>query len=80
MLFPPLAAACLVMLLPRTTVNARIVAGIGLSFPYLLVALMYVLMSAKELPLEVAFPWLVWAFVAGVGSSVVADRFRLGCV
>jgi len=77
-LFPLLAAACFMVLLSKAGLNRRIVAGLSLSFPYLLIALVYVLMGAREFPLEVAFPWLVWAFVAGVGSSVVADRFRFG--
>jgi hypothetical protein len=77
-LFPPLAAACAMVLLSKTPVNRRIVAGLGLSSPYLLVALVYELMGAGEFPLEIAIPWIVWAFVVGAASSLAVDRIRLG--
>lgn len=79
-LFPPLAAFCAMVLLSKTGVNRRITARLGLSSPYLLVALMYVLMGAREFPLEVVTPWMVWGFLVGVASSLVADRFGLGWV
>ena len=77
-LFPPLAAACAMVLLSKTPVNRRILAGLGLSSPYVLVALVYMLMGAGEFPLEVAIPWVAWAFVVGVSSSIVVDRLRRG--
>ena len=77
-LFPPLAAACAMILLSKTPVNRRIVAGLGLSSPYLLVALVYVLMAAGEFPLEIAIPWIVWAFLVGAASSIAVERFRFG--
>jgi hypothetical protein len=77
-LFPPLAAACAMVLLSKTGVNRRIAAGLGLSSPYLLVALVYLLMGAGEFPLEIAFAWIVWAFLVGAASSLAVDRFRLG--
>ena len=79
-LFPPLAAACAMILLSKTAVNRRIAAGLGLSSPYLLVALVYVLMGAGEFPLETAIPWMVWVFAVGVASSIVVTRFRPGRV
>jgi hypothetical protein len=79
-LFPPLAAACAMILLSKTAVNRRIAAGLGLSSPYLLVALVYVLMGAGEFPLEIAIPWMVWVFAVGVASSIVVTRFRPGRV
>jgi hypothetical protein len=41
-LFPPLAAACVIVLLSRTQVSRKVVAGSGQGSPYLLVALVYV--------------------------------------
>ena len=75
-LFPPLAAACAIVLLSKIGVNRRIAAGLGLSSPYLLVALVYVLMGAGEFPPEIAFAWIVWAFLVGAASSVAVDRLR----
>ncbi|HJX38673.1 MAG TPA: hypothetical protein VJ714_08735, partial [Anaerolineae bacterium] len=49
-LFPPLAAACGMIVLSTTGLDRRIAAGLGLSSPYLLVALVYVLMGAGESP------------------------------
>ena len=77
-LFPPLAAACAMILLSKTPVNRFMASGLGLSSPYLLVALVYELMGAGEFPLEIAILWVAWAFVVGVASSVAVDRFRLG--
>ena len=79
-LFPPLAAACGMIVLSTTGLNRRIAAGLGLSSPYLLVALVYVLMGAGESPLEIAILWVAWAFVVGVASSIVVDRLRPGHV
>ena len=77
-LFPPLAAACAIILLSKTPVNRRIASGLGLSSPYLLVALVYVFSGAGEFPLEIAILWVAWVFVVGVASSIAVDRFRLG--
>ena len=77
-LLPPLAAACAMVLLSKTGLNRRVVAGLGLSFPYLLVALVYVFSGAGEFPLEIAILWVAWVFVVGVASSIAVDRFRLG--
>lgn len=76
LLFPPLAAALATILLSKTPLHRRLVAGLGLSSPYLLIALVYVLMRAGEFPLEIVFPWVLWVFVVGVVSSVAVDRFR----
>jgi hypothetical protein len=78
LLFPLLAAACAMILLSKTGVNRRIGAGLGLSSPYLLVALVYALMGAGEFPPEIAIPWIVWAFLVGAASSIAVDRFRFG--
>ena len=77
-LFPPLAAACVMILLPKTGVNRRIASGLGLTSPYMLVALVYVVSGAGEFPLEIAILWVAWVFVVGVASSIAVDRFRLG--
>jgi hypothetical protein len=73
-LLPPLAAACAMVLLSKTGLNRRIVAGLGLSSPYLLVALVYVFSGAGEFPPEIAIPWIVWAFLVGAASSIAVDR------
>ena len=75
-LFPPLAAALATILLSKTPLHRRLVAGLGLSSPYVLIALVYVLMRAGEFPLEIVIPWVLWIFVVGVVSSVAVDRFR----
>ena len=77
-LFPPLAAACAMILLSKTPVNRFMASGLGLSSPYLLVALVYVVSGAGEFPLETAIPWVAWVFVVGLASSIAVDRFRLG--
>jgi len=77
-LFPPLAAVCAMILLSKTPVNRKLVAGLGLSSPYLLVAVMHMLLGAREFPLEVAIPWMAWAFLVGAASSIAGDRFRFG--
>ena len=78
LLFPPLAAALTTTLLSKTPLHRRLAAGLGLSSPYVLIALVYVLMGAGEFPLEIATPWVAWAFVLGVVSSLAVDRFRFG--
>ena len=75
-LFPPLAAACAMVLLSKTGLNRRVVAGLGQSSPYLLVALVYVFSGAGEFPLEIAIPWIVWAFLVGAASSIAVDKLR----
>ena len=75
-LFPPLAAACAMVLLSKTPVNRRIASGLGLSSPYLLVGLVYVFSGAGEFPLEIAIPWTMWTFVVGAASSIAVDRVR----
>jgi len=71
---PPLVAAPVLMLLSKSPLNRRIAAGVGLSSPYLLIALAYVLMRAGDFPLEIALAWVVWAFVVGVASSMIVDK------
>jgi hypothetical protein len=76
-LFPPLAAASAVILLSKTPLNRRIAAGLGLSSPYLLIALAYLLRGAGEFPQEIAIAWVAWVFVVGVASSAVVERLRV---
>jgi hypothetical protein len=76
LLFPPLAGALATILLSKTPLHGRLVAGLGLSSPYVLIALVYVLMRAGEFALEIVFPWVLWVFVVGVVSSVAVDRLR----
>jgi hypothetical protein len=77
-LFPLLAAACAMILLTKTRLNRRIASGMGLSSPYLLIVLVYVLMGAEEFALEIAFAWMAWASIVGAASSIVVERFSFG--
>ena len=77
-LFPPLGAALATILLSKTPLHKTLVAGLGLSSPYVLITLIYMLMRAGEFPLEIVIPWVLWIFVVGVVSSVAVDRFRFG--
>ena len=76
LLIPPLAAALATILLSKTPLHRRLAAGLGLSSPYVLITLVYLLMRAGEFPLEIVLPWVLWVFVVGVVSSVAVDRFR----
>ena len=76
-LFPPLVAASALMLLSNTPVNRRIAAGLGLSSPYLVIALGYVLMGAGEFPVEIAVAWVLWVYVVGVMSAAAVERLRV---
>lgn len=74
LLAPPLIATVVMTLLSGTSINRTISAGIGLSSYYILVALMFVMVGAGEFSGPAAVPWIVWAFVVGVGSSIAVDR------
>jgi hypothetical protein len=76
-LFPPLAAASALMLLSKTPVNRRIAAGLGLSLPYLLIALAFLLMGAGEFPLEIAVVWMAWVYVVGVACAAIVEGLRV---
>jgi hypothetical protein len=78
--FPPLAAACAIVSLSRARLNRRLVAGLGQSAPYLLVALVYATLGARESQLEVAAASTVWAFVVGTASCETVEIYRLGWV
>ncbi len=71
LLAPPLTALVVITLLSRTPVNVHVSAGIGLSSYYILVASMFLLTGAAEFSATSAIPMIVWAFIVGVGSSVV---------
>jgi hypothetical protein len=75
---PPLLAIVAMMLLSSTPINRRMAAGVSLSSYYVLVALMYVIVGAGEFALEAALPWIVWAFVLGLGASVIVDKVSDG--
>lgn len=71
---PPLVAVAAMILLSRTSINRRVAAGIGVSSFYFLVSLMYLIVGAGEFSVATAIPWVAWAFVIGLGSSVIVDR------
>jgi len=74
LLAPPFIATVVITLLSKMSINRPISAGIGLSSYYILVALMFVMVGAGEFSGTAAVPWIVWAFVVGVGSSITVDR------
>ncbi len=78
LLAPPLVALVVITLLSRTPVNVHLSAGIGLSSYYILVASMFLLTGAAEFSATSAIPWIVWAFIVGVGSSVKVDSVQTG--
>ncbi|TKJ28046.1 MAG: hypothetical protein CEE40_12675 [Chloroflexi bacterium B3_Chlor] len=71
---PPLVAVAAMILLSRTSINRRVVAGISVSSFYFLVTLMYLIVGAAEFSVATAIPWIAWAFLVGLGSSVIVDR------
>lgn len=71
---PPLVAVAAMIPLSRTSINRRVAAGIGVSSFYFLVSLMYLIVGAGEFSVATAIPWVAWAFVIGLGSSVIVDR------
>ncbi|MGB3904277.1 MAG: hypothetical protein WBB22_05095 [Anaerolineae bacterium] len=73
---PPLVAVAAMILLSRTSINRRVAAGIGVSSFYFLVSLMYLIVGAGEFSVATAIPWVAWAFVVGLGSSVIVDRLH----
>jgi len=78
---PLLAATFMMMLLSKTSINRRIVAGLSMTSYYFLLALIYVIMGAGEFPIEILIPWLPWVFVLGFASSIIVDRLSFhACV
>lgn len=73
LLAPPLVALVVITLLSRMPVNVHLSGGIGLSSYYILVASMFLLRGAAEFSATSAIPWIVWAFIVGVGSSVIVN-------
>jgi len=78
---PLLVATFTMMLLSKTSINRRIVAGLSMTSYYFLLALIYVIMGAGEFPIEILIPWLPWVFVLGFASSIIVDRLSFhACV
>lgn len=74
LLAPPLISIVVMTILSQTAINRAIRAGIGLSSYYIVVALMFVIVGAGDFPVGTSIPWIVWAFVVGVSSSIAVDR------
>ena len=74
LLAPPLISIVVMTVLSQTAINRAIRAGIGLSFYYVVVALMFVMVGAGDFAVGTSIPWIVWAFVVGVSSSITVDR------
>jgi len=74
----PLSVAIFAMiLLSKTSINRRMIAGLSMTFYYFFVALIYVTLSAGEFPIEILVPWLPWVFILGFSSSIIVDRLFL---
>jgi hypothetical protein len=73
LLAPPLISIVVTTILSKTAINIAIRAGIGLSSYYVVVALMFVIVGAGDFSVGTSIPWIVWAFVVGVGSSIAVD-------
>ena len=71
---PLLIAIFTMMLLSKTSINIRIVAGVSLTSYYFLLALIYLIIGAGEFPFEVLIPWLPWVFILGFTSSIIVDK------
>lgn len=71
---PLLVATFTMMLLSKTSINRRIIAGLSMTSYYFLVALIYVIMGAGEFPIEILIPWLPWVFILGFASSIIVDK------
>jgi hypothetical protein len=74
LLAPPLVTFCAMVLLGRTWTNRRLAGGVSLSSYYVMSALTYLAVGGEEFALEVSLAWILWVFVLGLVSSVVADR------
>ena len=76
-LIAPLLVAILTMLmLSRTSVNRRLVAGLSVASYYLLVALIFVILGAGDFPIGILTLWLIWIFALGVAASIIADKLH----
>ena len=74
LLAPPLVTTLALVLLSKTPIDRRITGGAGLCSYYALVALLFVMADAGEFPMSIVIPWVAWAFIVGLGSSIIVDR------
>jgi hypothetical protein len=73
----PLAVAiCTMALLLKFSQNKKLIAGLSMTSYYLIVALIYAIMGAREFPLEILILWLPWVFMLGFASSIIVDKFH----
>jgi len=74
----PLSVATFAMiLLSKTSINRRMIAGLSMTFYYFFVALIYLTLSAGEFHIEILAPWLPWVFILGFSASIIVDRLSL---
>jgi len=76
----PLFVATFVMiLLSKTSINRRIVAGLSVTSYYFLVTLIFVIMGVGDFPIKILTPWLLWIFILGFASSIIVDKLHTWC-
>ena len=73
---PLLVATFTMMLLSKTSINRRIVAGLSITSYYFLVGLIYVMIGAGDFPLDIFILWLSWVFILGFASSIIVDELH----
>ena len=80
LIVPLLVAIFTMLLLSKTTMNIKIVAGLSMNSYYFFLALIYVMLGAGEFPFEILILWLPWVFILVFASSIIVDKlFFDGC-
>lgn len=74
LIVPLLVAIFMMILLSKTAINIRIVAGLSMDSYYFFLALIYVILGAGEFPFEILILWLPWVFILGFASSIIVDK------
>jgi len=68
---PLLVAVPAMMILSKTSISNRIVAGLSLATYYLLTLMIYVIKGAGDFPMGIAILWILWVFILGFGTSIL---------
>jgi len=74
---PPVLAFSMMVFLSKTSINGKAAAGASIASYYILIELIYLISGTGDFPVEVTIPWIFWAFVLGVASSVIVDKLRV---
>ncbi len=73
---PPIVAIVTMLLLSKTRINKRILAGLSMTIYYVVVTLIFLIMRAEEFPYEILIIWIPWVFILGALSSVIVDKLN----